>query len=177
MKNEIRIVGSGGQGVILCGIILAHAFGIYEKLEVVQTQSYGPESRGGACQTELIVADSAIDYMKVVEPNYLIAFNELGYKKYVENKVTDKTTVLVDSTFIQSSDDKFFQIPATQIAESELKGFVANIVMLGAFAKVCDFIDYASLEKAVQDVVNPAFYEINLKALKFGYERLGEAAE
>lgn len=178
MRCEIRIVGSGGQGVILSGIILTQALGIYEDFELVQTQSYGPESRGGACKTELIVSNKKIDYIKVENPNYLIAFNQFGFNRYKDN-LADNPYILIDSTLINKipinfkNNNNLFRVKATSIAEKELKSFVANMVMLGAMAKITDIISYKSLVQAIKDILDPSFHDLNIKALQMGYERAG----
>ena len=70
MRREVRIAGFGGQGVITMGSILAVAAGIFEDLEVAQTQSYGPEARGGACRSEVVISDEPIDYTRPLDRAY-----------------------------------------------------------------------------------------------------------
>jgi len=175
MRNEIRISGFGGQGVILSGIILTHALGMYGKKEVAQTQSYGPESRGGACKTEIVFSDKKIDYMKVDNPDYFLAFNDLSFKKYKDN-LSENSYVLIDRTFIKNADANKFRelhgIHATKLAEEKLKGIVANIIMLGALAKTANIVSYESLEKAIKDIVDDRFYQININALELGYKEV-----
>jgi len=175
MRNEIRISGFGGQGVILSGIILTHALGMYGKKEVAQTQSYGPESRGGACKTEIVFSDKKIDYMKVDNPDYFLAFNDLSFKKYKDN-LSENSYVLIDRTFIKNADANKFRelhgIHATKLAEEKLKGIVANIIMLGALAKTANIVLYESLEKAIKDIVDDRFYQININALELGYKEV-----
>ena len=76
VRKEICLSGSGGQGLILAGIILAEAAGIYDGLEVVQTQSYGPEARGGASRSEVIISEEEIDYPKVIKSDILLALTQ-----------------------------------------------------------------------------------------------------
>jgi 2-oxoglutarate ferredoxin oxidoreductase subunit gamma len=68
MRIEIRFAGFGGQGIIKSGIITATAACIYSGKNAVQTQSYGPESRGGACKSEVVISEEEIDFPKVIEP-------------------------------------------------------------------------------------------------------------
>jgi len=172
MRQEIRLTGSGGQGVILSGIILTHALGIYEGKEVAQTQSYGPESRGGACRAELVVDDKKIDYIKVNKPDYYLAYNQIGFDKY-SNSLLEDTYILVDSTFVKNIDGKYksiHRINASKIAEDNLKILVSNLVLLGAFAKTSNLVSYNSLEKAVKDVIDEKYHDLNIKALELGYK-------
>jgi 2-oxoglutarate ferredoxin oxidoreductase subunit gamma len=174
MRKEIRISGFGGQGVILSGIILTQALGLYENKKVAQTQSYGPESRGGACKSDIVFSDAEIDYMKVDNPDYFLAFNELSYKKYLP-VLSKECYILIDQTFIKEVNPEYkniHKIEATKLAEAKLRGIVANLVMLGAFARTSNVVSYASLEKAVQDIVPPAFYQMNLDALGIGYKEV-----
>ena len=84
MRTEIRIGGFGGQGVILAGIILGKAASIFDKNEAVQTQSYGPEARGGASKCEVVIGDSEIDYPKVQRPDILVAMSNEALIKYID---------------------------------------------------------------------------------------------
>jgi Pyruvate/2-oxoacid:ferredoxin oxidoreductase gamma subunit len=59
---EMRFGGSGGQGMMLMGDVMAQAAGISEGREVVLLKSYGPEARGGACRSELIIDSGSINY-------------------------------------------------------------------------------------------------------------------
>ena len=82
MRLNVRFSGAGGQGVILASILLAKAYGLGENYNISQTQSYGPEARGGACKAEVVIADENIDYIKVDNADVFIAFNQMGYDKY-----------------------------------------------------------------------------------------------
>jgi 2-oxoglutarate ferredoxin oxidoreductase subunit gamma len=174
MRKEIRISGFGGQGVILSGIILTQALGIYENKRVAQTQSYGPESRGGSCKSEIVFSDTEIDYMKVDSPDYFLAFNEISYKKFLPVLVKD-CYILIDQTFIKEINPEYkniHKIFATRIAETKIKNIVANLVMLGAFARTSNVVSYESLQKAVKDIAPSAFYQMNLDALEIGYKEV-----
>ena len=96
MRQEIRLSGSGGQGIILAGIVLAEA-ALYEKMNAVQSQSYGPEARGGASKSEVIISSEAIDYPKVTSPDLVLALTTEAYKKYAKN-LPEGTQVVVDSS-------------------------------------------------------------------------------
>src|SRR5512135_1940393 len=130
---EIRLSGSGGQGLILMGIILAEAIGIYEGRFVAQTQSYGPEARGGSSKSEVIVSDEEIDYPKAMKTDLFLAMNQKSCDEYYTD-LKPGGLLIVDSTFVsQLPVSKAIQIPFTRIAREKFRReMVANIVALGA---------------------------------------------
>ena len=101
MRKEIRICGSGGQGVIIFSVILANAYGIYEEYEVAQSQAYGPEARGGACYADVVISDRPVDYIHVENADVLIAMNQAGYSKF-KDMTTNGAAVYVDSSFFDA---------------------------------------------------------------------------
>jgi 2-oxoglutarate ferredoxin oxidoreductase subunit gamma len=172
MRTDFRVVGSGGQGVIMSAVVLANAYGLYENFEIAQTQSYGPEARGGACKAELIISDEKIDYMKVDNTNIFIAYNGVGFNKY-KNELPSDAVLFVDSTFITDEDLKGFdtvhKIEATKMAEDNFKPFVANVIMMGFMAAKLNNIKVESLKKAIGDLMPEKMHELNFKALDAGY--------
>ncbi|MDA8217816.1 MAG: 2-oxoacid:acceptor oxidoreductase family protein, partial [Dehalococcoidales bacterium] len=82
-RYEVRLAGVGGQGLQLAGLILAEAAAIYENKNVVQSQSYGAEARGGPSMSEVIIGDGDIDYPKVTEPDLLLALSQDAADRYV----------------------------------------------------------------------------------------------
>ena len=114
-RYEIRLSGSGGQGLILIGIILAEAIGVYEGLNVVQTQSYGPEARGGASKAELVVSDEEIDYPKPQKVDLLLAMNQASCDLYYRD-LKEEGKLLLDSTFVsQVPTNRAVRIPLTNL--------------------------------------------------------------
>jgi 2-oxoglutarate ferredoxin oxidoreductase subunit gamma len=153
---------------------LTYAIGLYEGLEVAQTQSYGPEARGGACQAGVVVSDEPIDYVKVDVPDDLIILNEAAFRKYVP-LAGEGSLILVDSTLVDVPAGlarNLHALSATRLAEDRLQRFVANMVLLGAFSKVSNIVSLDSLVKAVADVVPPRFHDVNIQALRLGNERM-----
>jgi 2-oxoglutarate ferredoxin oxidoreductase subunit gamma len=173
MRIEIRFAGFGGQGIIKSGIILAAAASIYGGKSAVQTQSYGPESRGGACKSEVVISDDDIDFPKVVEPDILIVMSQHAYNDYAEN-VKPNGTVIMDPDMIPNEKDltalKVFRIPATKIAEELGRKIVANIVMLGAFVAITNILDKKAVEESVRANIPKGTEELNLTAFEKGYE-------
>jgi len=175
-RFEIRLSGSGGQGLILAGIILAEAASIYEGKEAVQTQSYGPESRGGASKSEVVISDSEIDYPKVTAPDLLLAMTQEACDKYIGDLKPDAVAIL-DSFHVErwpEGSGNLLAIPLTAIAkETTGKTIVANIVALGAIAAIGGIVSKEAMEKAVLARVPKGTEEMNQKALAAGFEAVG----
>jgi len=168
-RYEIRLSGSGGQGLILMGIILAEAIGIYDGKFVAQTQSYGPEARGGSSKSEVIVSDEEIDYPKAMQPDLLLAMNQKSCDDfYLELK--PEGLLIVDSTFVtQVPTLKAFQIPFTRMARERFnREVVANIIALGALTQLSPIISSKAVESAVLARVPKGTEKLNRDALKAG---------
>jgi 2-oxoglutarate ferredoxin oxidoreductase subunit gamma len=101
MRLEVRFGGTGGQGVILAGIILAEAAALFEEKEAVQSQAYGPEARGGASKSEVIISTEDIDYPKVLTPDIYIVYSEEAYKKYID-ELKSGGTLIYDTYYISN---------------------------------------------------------------------------
>ena len=151
-RYDIRLSGSGGQGLILMGIILAEAVGIYDGKFVAQTQSYGPEARGGSSKAEVVVSDREIDYPKALKLDLLVCMTQKACDEYYMD-LKPEGLLLVDSTFVtQVPTPRALRIPFTRIAREKLgKEMVANIVALGAIAKLTTVVSPRALEQALLD--------------------------
>ena len=173
MRFEIRFVGFGGQGIIKSGIITAAAASVHGGKNAVQTQSYGPESRGGACRSEVVISEEEIDFPKVVEPDVLVLMSQHAYNEYAEN-VKAGGMILLDPDMIPHEKDlrnvKVFRIPATKIAEVLGRKIVANIVMLGAIAALTGVLDKNALKESIKENIPRGTEELNLAAFEKGYE-------
>jgi 2-oxoglutarate ferredoxin oxidoreductase subunit gamma len=170
-RYEIRLSGSGGQGLIVAGIILAESAGVYDGKFVCQTQSYGPEARGGASKAEVVISDELIDYPKAIKPDLLLAMNQKACDVYFFD-LKPTGLLIVDSTHVkQVPTSKAVEIPFTQIAREKLKNeMVANVIALGALAALTGVVSLKSLEAAVLARVPPGTEELNKKALDAGIE-------
>ncbi|UCE16895.1 MAG: 2-oxoacid:ferredoxin oxidoreductase subunit gamma [Candidatus Bathyarchaeota archaeon] len=171
MRLEIRVAGFGGQGIIRTGLMLAIAACIHGDKNAVQTQSYGPESRGGACKSEVVISDEKIDFPKVVDPDVLIAMSQEAYDMYVDT-VKKSGTILLDPDLVQkqkASSSRVFKVPATRMAEQLGKTIVANVVMLGAFTSLTNLVSVEALKKSVLDNVPKGTEKLNLAAFEKGY--------
>ncbi len=171
MKEELRLSGSGGQGLILAGIILAEAALLDGKL-AIQSQSYGPEARGGSSKAEVMISDNEIYFPKVTKPDLVLAMSQEAAKKYVCD-LSDKGILITDSLFVKelptSFKGKILELPITHTAKTELgKALFANIIALGAIVKLTNIVSEASIIKAVLKRVPKGTEEINEKAIRLG---------
>ncbi|GAB4116819.1 MAG: 2-oxoacid:acceptor oxidoreductase family protein [Candidatus Caldatribacteriota bacterium] len=172
-RIEICLSGAGGQGLILAGIILAEAAGIYEGKEVVQTQSYGPEARGGASRSEVVISEGFIDYPKVTKSDILLVLTQDACDKYVSRLSQDGILIADSSTVkdLPSLSAKTYRAPISKIAQEKLGNrLVTNTISLGIIAGLTHLVSLESLRKAVLNRVRPRVREINEKALLLGYE-------
>jgi 2-oxoglutarate ferredoxin oxidoreductase subunit gamma len=171
MRHEIRFSGFGGQGIILSAVIIGRAAVMYDNKYAVQTQVYGPEARGGASMSALVIDDDPILYPKVSTPGIYVIMSQEGFEKYGVDAPAD-AVMLVDSTLVHSRPKcRCIGIPATQQAKGVLgKDIVANIVMLGALVAATHVVTDAALEKAILDSVPKGTEALNLKAMKMGIE-------
>jgi 2-oxoglutarate ferredoxin oxidoreductase subunit gamma len=168
-RYEIRLSGSGGQGLILMGIILAEAVGIYDGSYVAQTQSYGPEARGGSSKSEVIVSNEEIDYPKAMKLDLLLAMNQKSCDDFYQD-LKPEGLLIVDSTFVsQIPTLKTFQIPFTRIAREKFKrDVVANIIALGALTQLTPIVSTKAMESAVLARVPKGTEKLNRDALRAG---------
>jgi 2-oxoglutarate ferredoxin oxidoreductase subunit gamma len=167
-RYEIRLSGSGGQGLILMGIILAEAIGIYDGKYVAQTQSYGPEARGGSSKSEVIVSDEEIDYPKVIDLDLLLAMNQKSCDEFYAD-LKPEGVLIVDSTFVNQVPMKAFEIPFTRIAREKFqREVVANIVALGGLSELTGIVSHKSVESAVLARVPKGTEKLNREALRAG---------
>ena len=170
-RYEVRLSGSGGQGIIIAAIVLAEAAGVYDEKFVCQSQSYGPEARGGTSKAEVIISNQTIDYPKAIKPDLLLSMNQEACDTYFSDLKIDGLLV-VDSTLVhQVPTNRVAAIPFTRIARKEIgKEMVANMVALGAVGVLSQIISLENLEKALLARVPKGTEEINRKALHAGIE-------
>ena len=171
MRREIRLSGSGGQGLILAGIILADG-AILSDLNSVQTQSYGPEARGGASKSEVIISDKDINFPKVREADILLCLTQKSFDEY-SNTIKDNGIIVIDSSVNESDIEyktvKLLKLPIIETAKVELeKEMVANIVALGVMNEIIDSVDSDMLKKAILARVPKGTEELNEKAFELG---------
>jgi 2-oxoglutarate ferredoxin oxidoreductase subunit gamma len=173
MRTEVRFAGFGGQGIIKSGIITAAGACIHGTMNAVQTQSYGPESRGGACKSEVVISEDDIDFPKVIEPDVLVVMSQHAYNDYADD-IKPGGTMILDPDMIPKEKDlkniKVYRVPATKIAEELKSKIVANIVMLGAFAAITQIVDRVAFENSIKENIPAGTEKLNLAAFEKGYE-------
>lgn len=170
--REFRLTGSGGQGLILAGIILAEA-ALKDGKNVVQSQSYGPEARGGASKAEVIISDNVINYPKVEKCDVLLALTQESYDKYINTLKTGGVLIKDDKVIeTQKRDDiDVYSVPILYTANEILKKpMVANMIALGCIYEVTNVINKCSLEEVVLNRVPQGTEDLNRKALNEGYK-------
>ena len=173
MRVEVRFAGFGGQGIIKSGIILAAAACIHSRKNAVQTQSYGPESRGGACKSEVVISEEEIDFPKVVEPDVLVVMSQHAYNEYAEDVKTGGI-IIVDLDMVPGQRDlkdiNVFNVPATKMAEELGRKIIANIVMIGALVAITNLLDEDAVKESIKQNIPKGTEELNLAAFERGYE-------
>lgn len=172
MRFEARLSGSGGQGMILAGIILAEA-AILDGNNAVQTQSYGPEARGGASRSEVIIADELIDFPKVTEPDLILAMSREAVRKYVTG-ASGSARIIVDSSVVEPdaiAGREIVSVPITEVSVRVTgRAVAANVVAVGVIGAITGIVSSKRLEEAVLRHVPARTRESNVKALRAGLE-------
>ncbi len=170
-QYEIRLAGLGGQGLILAGIIMAEAAGIYDGKFVTQTQAYGAAARGGFSRSDVVISDEEINYPKALALDLLLAMSQDAYDEH-HQFLKPEGILIIDSTYVsQTTDLPGYAIPFTRIAREKLgRENVANIVALGAITQLFPHISAASMERAVLGRVPKQFVELNKRAFQAGID-------
>jgi len=170
--NEIRFSGFGGQGIIRQGLILGKALSLYDNKFATMTQSFGPEARGSACSSQVVVSDERVLYPYVTKPEVLVAMSQEAYEKY-EPELREGGTLIIDSDLVRLKPSKrnikIYSIPSTRFAEEIGNRIYANLVMLGFFAAVTKIVTPEAIKKALPGLVPSRYLETNIKAFDRGY--------
>jgi len=171
-RHEVRIAGFGGQGVVLSGIVLGTA-AMYGNKFSTQVQSYGPEARGGACKTEVVIADEEISFPMVTRPDFFIALSQEALDRYLGDLPEGKTLV-VDEDLVRNLPEKkgikVLKLPLTRVADKKVKNrMFTNIVMLGAITNLTGLVSEEAMKDAVRSSVPKATVDKNLTALEEGF--------
>lgn len=173
MRLEVRFAGFGGQGIIRSGLMVAMASSIYAGKNAVQTQSYGPESRGGSCKSEVVISDDEIDYPKVDDPDILVAMSQEAFNTYA-NTLKEGGTLLLDPDMVPRHEfngkARVFMVPSTKMAEELGKTIVANVVMLGALVAITNLTTVEAFKNSLLSNIPKGTEKLNLTAFEKGYE-------
>jgi len=175
--TQIRFGGVGGQGIVLVGRLLGKAAALYDGKDAVCTQSYGPEARGGASRTDVIISADTVDYPFVTEADILAVLFQEAYVLF-RSRLKKGGMLLVDSVLVQPAADEqdCHAIPATRIAEELGNRMAANIVMLGYLVGATGVVSREAVEQSIRTTVKEQIVELNLKALDAGMRLARENA-
>jgi len=174
MRYEIRIAGFGGQGVITAGYVLANATSIHDVNYALMSQSYGPEARGGACKSDVIVSNEPIDYPKTGRIDCLVALSIDAYSTFYRS-VKPQGTIIYEENLVEIPKEqkrenvKYHAIPAVEKAKEIGNVLTANMIMLGALQEITGKVNFEALRSSVIDRF-PKYKDINLLALEKGVE-------
>jgi len=171
MKKEMRICGFGGQGVILSGFIFGKAASVFMDYNAVQSQSYGPEARGGAARSEVIISDEKIGYPRPTSVDFFIAMSQEAFDTYRKD-IRKDTVVVIDPDLVPKYNigQPVHKVHAQKIAEELGNKIVTNIVMVGAATAIFDVVKHDAVREAVVDSVPKRFIDLNKKAFEKGLE-------
>jgi len=177
-RTRFVFSGSGGQGVITAAIILAESAVLYENINAVQSQSYGPEARGGATRSDIIISENPINFPKVIQPNVLVCLTQAAYNKF-SRIVRPGGLLLTDSRFVaieHKIDAQQYGLPMFEsVMEKLKKPIVFNICMLGAVLGFTRAVTPDSIRKVLKTRIPSQFIDLNDQALELGLE-IAEAA-
>jgi 2-oxoglutarate ferredoxin oxidoreductase subunit gamma len=172
-RTEIKIGGFGGQGVILSGYIIGRAASIFDTKHATMIQAFGPEARGSACSSQVIVSKDPIAYPYITSPQIMIVMSQEAYTKFTP-ELAQGGILITEEELVQPhnlrKDLKHFSIPATRFAEELGKKMVLNIVMMGFTTAITGIVDAEAMRKAVTASVPKGTEELNLSAFNKGYE-------
>lgn len=171
--TEIRFSGFGGQGIIRCGLILGKAVSLFDNKYGTMTQSFGPEARGSACSSQVVVSDSRVLYPYITKPEILVSISQDAYDKY-EPELREGGILLIDTDLVKPrparAKTKLYGIPSTRLAEELGNRIFTNLVMLGFFTAISKVVTPEAMKKALPGLVPKRFLEVNIKAFDRGFE-------
>lgn len=176
--TDIRFSGLGGQGIVRCGLITGKALALFDKKHATMTQSFGPEARGSACSSQLVVSPDRVLYPYIVAPQILVSMSQDAFEKY-EPELTDNGMQIIDTDLVKVSRHrgkiKTYSIPATRFAEELGNRIIANLVMLGFFTAITGIVSPEAMKKALPGLVPGRFLDLNIRAFDKGYDYGKEA--
>jgi 2-oxoglutarate ferredoxin oxidoreductase subunit gamma len=171
--TDIRFSGFGGQGIIRCALIAGKALNIYGGKFATMNQAIGPEARGGACSSQLVVSDERVLYPYIQQPDILVAMSQEAYHKYY-GELKKGGTLIIDEDLVKPKElpkgATFFMVPSTRFAEELGNRIFANLVMMGFFTAVTGITTAEVMKKALPGLVPDRFLEKNFTAFDKGYD-------
>jgi len=172
--KEVRIVGLGGQGVIMAGMIIGKAKAIFEDKFATLIQSFGPEARGSSCSAQVILSDKLIAYPYVTKIDILMAMSQEGYEKYID-ELGDRGILVYENEMV-TPDDRLperalhFGIPALRIADKLGRRIILNLIMIGFFTAVTGLVEKEAVSQSISASVPPGTESFNISAFRHGYD-------
>jgi 2-oxoglutarate ferredoxin oxidoreductase subunit beta len=178
-RTEIQLGGFGGQGIMSAGKIIGMAAAVYNKLEACFTQSYGPEARGGAAGSQVVISSKPIHHPHLTQPTSMIIMSQGAYEKYIGD-LAPNGILLIDQELVElpadhRQDIKTVGIPATALAEEAGNSRAANTAMLGLWTAAEGILEKEAMERAIAESVPPKTIDLNLKVFELGYQQGLEA--
>jgi 2-oxoglutarate ferredoxin oxidoreductase subunit gamma len=168
-RFELRLSGTGGQGIITLGRILGHGLALGHGFEVTQTQSYGPEARGGSSRADLVISSGPISYPKTESLDLLVALSQESCNAYYR-QLKRKGVLLVDTSMVsQTPTNHFLGLPFTTMAKEKVGNpLTLNTLVLGAVTHLLPFAEAGIIRKALEETMPPKLHQINIKAFTLG---------
>lgn len=170
-RFEIRLSGLGGQGILTLGKIMGQALALDHGYFVAQTQSYGPEARGGASRSDLVISSAPITYPKTLSLDLLVALSQEACNKFFTNLKAGGFLVVDTSMVSQTPTNIFWGLPFTEMARKVGLVQTTNIVTLGALTHFLPFMMAASVRRSLKSVLPSKIIDINIKAFNAGFNR------
>jgi 2-oxoglutarate ferredoxin oxidoreductase subunit gamma len=171
--NEIRFSGYGGQGIIRLGLITGKAVSLYDNKFGTMTQSFGPEARGSACSSQVVVSEDRVLYPYITRPEILVSMSQDAYEKY-EPELREDGVLIYDTDLVKlkpvRAKIKAFGVPSTRFAEEMGNRVFGNLVMLGFFTSITRVVTPEAMKKALPGLVPKRFLELNIRAFEKGYD-------
>ncbi|MEE4301496.1 MAG: 2-oxoacid:acceptor oxidoreductase family protein [Pseudomonadales bacterium] len=174
-RTEVRFGGFGGQGIVLAGRLLGHAACIHGGHDAVLTQAYGPEARGGASNTDVIIADAPVDYPFVTHPDVLVVLFQEACQRF-ESLVAPGGLMIVEEDLVRPTreDVRILALPATRMAEALGNRIVMNVVVLGYMLAVTRLVEREAIEATLRTMIAAKALDLDLAALDAGYRLAAE---
>jgi 2-oxoglutarate ferredoxin oxidoreductase subunit gamma len=168
--KEIRFAGFGGQGIIRAGLIMGKAVSLYDHRHSTMNQSFGPEARGGACSSTLLISDKRILYPYLTKTDIFVAMSEEAYQSF-KGELRPDGLLIYDSDLVNPPEKvNLFPIPATRFAEELGNRIFANLVILGFITAVTNIVSVGAMKQAIPESVPERYIGVNIKAFERGYE-------
>lgn len=169
-RFELRLSGSGGQGMILASVILGEAIGTHDNRNVTQSQSYGPEARGGASKSDVVISANEIFYPKAMGLDLLLAMTQEALDKYFGD-LKPGGTLVVDTTLVtEFPTDNYYGLPFTRLAREEVGHImVANVIALAAIAALTGIVNREALTDSVLQRAPKGTEDKNRAAIEIGF--------